>query len=355
MGEDTENEIKRIIVVGLNRPRLSKVMSLVAEVVEDDKEESAGIVEYIPCLAAMSSYEDEEGKEIRYMSNFVYQDGSPMTKFFDDEEFRLNLALVLMVGYEWMEPDIQYVSNYFHTNNLSVNVECVHPNDGFSSLHSEMDFFKNLSEDEKAEHISNQTFGPGKMARFILDMSKTWNETKEDIDNKVEEKQPSEEDEKEQSTIEEPNNDQKDPEQIQERRQITIDPELPMFACRICRTILLGQNHLAEDHVQNLHTFNKRSHGATNKSNKAPCQSLFCDESVLEWLSGEQNNDEVEGRLHCPKCSNKLGHWNWSGAQCSCGTWIVPAIQIPLSKVDTILPTSQSSPTPFVTASTIIQ
>jgi dual specificity phosphatase 12 len=121
----------------------------------------------------------------------------------------------------------------------------------------------------------------------------------------------------------------------------------------MCRIILFGQNHLAEDHVQNLHSFNRRSHGATNMNNKAPCQSLFCDESVLEWLSHDRNNDDVEGRLHCPKCSNKLGHWNWSGAQCSCGTWVVPAIQIPVSKVDTILPTSQSKPTPFVTPPTI--
>jgi dual specificity phosphatase 12 len=47
---------------------------------------------------------------------------------------------------------------------------------------------------------------------------------------------------------------------------------------------------------------------------------------------------DTEGKLACPKCSCKVGQWNWSGAQCSCGSWVTPAIQVPLSRVDKIFP-----------------
>jgi dual specificity phosphatase 12 len=359
MGQDTENEIKRIIVVGLNRSRLSKVMSLVAECEEPtDYSPHFAIVEYIPCLAEMSSYEDEKGRQVRYMSKFVFHDGSAMTRFFDDEEFRSSLALVVMVGYEWMESDQEYIANYFQTNNLPVNVECIQPNSNFSSLRSEMDFLKNLNEEEKTEHILNQTLGLGKMARFVLDRSRSLKGSKEEVPNVAEAPTNEAEDfipeqnETEKSATDEINAEKQNPQQEQERRQVRIDPELPRFACRICRTILLGTNHLAEDHIQNLHSF-KISHGTARGNNKVPCQSVFCDESVLEWLSLEGKND-VEGRLTCPKCSTKLGHWNWSGAQCSCGTWVVPAIQIPMSNIDTVIPT-QHLHFPVVTPQTSIK
>jgi hypothetical protein len=45
------------------------------------------------------------------------------------------------------------------------------------------------------------------------------------------------------------------------------------------------------------------------------CTSIFID-AALEWM-GEMS--ETEGKLQCPKCSGKVGSWNWAGAQCSCG------------------------------------
>jgi hypothetical protein len=131
---------------------------------------------------------------------------------------------------------------------------------------------------------------------------------------------------------------------------LMIDTSLPIFACRICRTPLLDQSHLAEGHVQNLHSFRRSVAGANPKAlQRHPCQSLFCDESVLQWLSSSSSSASssyttlvLEGRLSCFKCSNKLGHWKWTGSQCSCGTWVVPAIQIPLSKVDIILPKTKN-------------
>ena len=61
------------------------------------------------------------------------------------------------------------------------------------------------------------------------------------------------------------------------------------------------------------------------------CSSHFLSEEAAWQL--EQN----DGKLGCPKCSARLGSYCWSGAQCSCGTWVAPAIQVVKSKVDAML------------------
>jgi dual specificity phosphatase 12 len=60
----------------------------------------------------------------------------------------------------------------------------------------------------------------------------------------------------------------------------------------------------------------------------------------LEWMGDDIKNGYPEGKFHCPTCNAKVGNWIWSGTQCSCGTWVVPAIQIPKGKVDVLTPTS---------------
>lgn len=80
------------------------------------------------------------------------------------------------------------------------------------------------------------------------------------------------------------------------------------------------------------------------------CTSLFLNEAALEslpWLQaalaataddGEGGGEEagVEGKLCCPnaRCRTRLGGFNWSGSQCSCGSWVVPAVQVVASRVD---------------------
>jgi len=44
--------------------------------------------------------------------------------------------------------------------------------------------------------------------------------------------------------------------------------------------------------------------------------------------------EDQEGKLVCPNCDTRFGSYVWSGDQCSCGFWVVPAIQVPKSKVD---------------------
>ncbi|GFP95549.1 dual specificity protein phosphatase 12 [Phtheirospermum japonicum] len=42
----------------------------------------------------------------------------------------------------------------------------------------------------------------------------------------------------------------------------------------------------------------------------------------------------LEGKLLCAHCEARLGNFNWSGIQCSCGSWITPAFQLHKSRVD---------------------
>lgn len=361
-----------MMVIGMNRPRLTKIMDLVHNNNDDDfsnhgppSSSSRPLVdvEYVPCLAQMSSYESEDEcgqtRAVRYLAQLVHLDGSSLTKFLDDDQFRTSLQKVVLVGYEWQQQSqdddddddtgVNQLQRYFEANQLRVTVVCVQPNVEFGTLQDEMKFFKNLGDDDKTRHLANRTMGPGKMAQFIVDMARSiifGDDDDQTRNNEVTNEKPKDFGELT-DTFEDDNDNgngtdttaEIPQEPLQASSIDRIDPDLPSFACRICRTKLFGENHLASDHVPNLHTFKRSQHGATSHhatASTAACQSVFCDESVLEWL-GEHGNS-VEGRLTCPKCSAKLGHWNWSGAQCSCATWVVPAIQIPLSKVDVIHP-----------------
>ncbi|KAF9951400.1 dual specificity phosphatase 12 [Mortierella alpina] len=59
------------------------------------------------------------------------------------------------------------------------------------------------------------------------------------------------------------------------------------------------------------------------------CQSYFIE--PVEWI---QELHGLEGKIACPKCDSKLGTFNWSGQQCSCGAWVTPAFSMHKGKVD---------------------
>ena len=50
--------------------------------------------------------------------------------------------------------------------------------------------------------------------------------------------------------------------------------------------------------------------------------------------AGETAAGANEGKLMCPGCGTRFGTFCWSGTTCSCGSWVVPAIQVPMSRVD---------------------
>jgi len=138
---------------------------------------------------------------------------------------------------------------------------------------------------------------------------------------------------------------------------------VPVYCCQKCRCILFTQEQLSSQHDEGQHSFGYRKqlkdssnqskqfaqrlgrlsqdpdlvpdYAVAEQANHTPsCSSLFLSEPN-EWMSKISQADGSSGKLTCPKCSQRCGSFNWAGSQCSCGTWIVPALQFPASKLDT--------------------
>lgn len=83
------------------------------------------------------------------------------------------------------------------------------------------------------------------------------------------------------------------------------------YACNKCRLILFSA---AEMHPHNA----------------SACTSIFLHEP-LEWM---EELSDLEGKILCPKCKNKVGSYCWAGIQCSCAAWITPGIKFLKNKLD---------------------
>ena len=95
-----------------------------------------------------------------------------------------------------------------------------------------------------------------------------------------------------------------------------------VYCCRKCRRVLFRDANLSRTpHDKLAYSF--------TKGKAAPCTSYFLNEPET-WM----DCSEQEGKLSCPQCDTRFGTYVWAGGQCSCGFWVVPAIQVPMSKVD---------------------
>jgi len=77
--------------------------------------------------------------------------------------------------------------------------------------------------------------------------------------------------------------------------------------------------------------YNKTKRRTKDREVKAVCSSLFLE--PMQWME-HLIQGRLNGLLVCPKCSQKVGHFDWSGMQCSCGRWVSPAIQVQRKQVD---------------------
>jgi hypothetical protein len=104
-----------------------------------------------------------------------------------------------------------------------------------------------------------------------------------------------------------------------------------LFQCKACRMKLFSDKHVAahEPASKRHNQFSKKGFSAQGADE---CSSIFLEHPLLG--ATPQGQGEVEGKLLCPKCSARLGSFNWSGAQCSCGKWVSPSFQVVKSKVD---------------------
>ncbi|XP_030926243.1 dual specificity protein phosphatase 12-like [Quercus lobata] len=109
----------------------------------------------------------------------------------------------------------------------------------------------------------------------------------------------------------------------------------PAYRCKKCRRVVALQENVV-DHIpgegETSFEWRKRKSGNPyNKSEESECSSIFVE--PLQWMTAVKEG-AMEGKLSCAHCEARLGFFNWSGIQCSCGSWITPAFQIHKSRVD---------------------
>lgn len=116
-----------------------------------------------------------------------------------------------------------------------------------------------------------------------------------------------------------------------------LRPAETNYTCRKCRAVLFTDVALSAHTMpangggRFAHKYIKHAEGG-RKVNTA-CSSLFVEPLLLSAESGV-DYPAGEGPLACTKCGTRYGNYVWSGEQCSCGEWIVPAFQVTKSKVD---------------------
>lgn len=346
----------RIAVVGLNRQRVQKVIALI----DDEQLQS---VEFIPCVAQFDSYETEDGVSTRYLVNLraFEREGAESRSLlplfdaaaeYNSDTYPPIAGVALGVGIEG-EADTELIRGFLSTvmrfpdEETKILVDTIQPSGDFTTMAEELKWYRNLSDEDKAIASNQGRMGPGKMAAFVskftLQVMRDYgkgNSAPIDHSSAHPENTPQIRDSAAQAQIEEVDH-------IEET--VVIDHEKPMYLCRKCRTVLFGIDSLNK-HVPSKHSFSyRKQHNSTN--NTSDCQSLFLG-GTLPWMGDTNAN---EGKFGCPKCNTKLGTWNWSGAQCSCGTWVVPAIQIPTSRVDTYCSPTTNLPPGAVLSALLLQ
>jgi hypothetical protein len=366
----------RIAVVGAQPERVARVIELLRTTTPDDESLLPFQMEYLPCVATFGHYYNphnkDDGERIRYLAKLEYhgtdgrQAGSSLAPFWDnvdDDEHdapddsvpqRTKLAGIAGVaigcGIE-TDSDVQAITQFFDTLAMSTPsqqqfqsalIDHIQPNAEFATMKVEMEAYKALDAHGKAEATRLGTMGPGKMANFVRNLAVCVIQMA-----MGEESTPKTDDPLQSHTFEESGdaistvaNDNPATELIQNDEPLLlpyVDTSKTRYACRICRSVLFGEDDLEYPrHVPHTHGFSIRK---ALSSSPSTCQSLFLA-CGMEWMG---DLSDSQGKIHCPTCSAKVGVWNWSGAQCSCGTWVTPAIQIHGSKVDAILPVSLTS------------
>ena len=131
-----------------------------------------------------------------------------------------------------------------------------------------------------------------------------------------------------------------------------------IFKCGKCRKTLFSDKQLMIFHDNSAKDKYSNKRRKNNTVNTTECTSYFLSIGRLFAEGNEnsnQNNEKDDGKdkfeqimenknmkldsgaIKCKKCSYKLGEFFPKGTQCSCGSRVVPAIQIVKSKVDKVI------------------
>lgn len=108
-----------------------------------------------------------------------------------------------------------------------------------------------------------------------------------------------------------------------------------LYKCRKCRRSLFRSSSILDHNegsgpIAFAHKRPSPSLALTTGS-QVQCTSYFIE--PVQWMESTLLG-VIDGQLLCPKCSAKLGSFNWYGEQCSCGRWVTPAFQIHKNRVD---------------------
>jgi dual specificity phosphatase 12 len=122
---------------------------------------------------------------------------------------------------------------------------------------------------------------------------------------------------------------------IENEKQKEVKNKKLQLSCRKCRFVLVsGDNILIHEPGSGQASFSwrKRDQNINKNGNSNICNVYFIERA--EWMEGLDDENIVSGKINCPKCKSKLGSYNWSGMQCSCGNWYSPAFIIQKKSVD---------------------
>uniref|UniRef100_A0A0N5BRX6 protein-tyrosine-phosphatase n=1 Tax=Strongyloides papillosus TaxID=174720 RepID=A0A0N5BRX6_STREA len=76
------------------------------------------------------------------------------------------------------------------------------------------------------------------------------------------------------------------------------------YRCRKCRNILFNSCNLM------VHEIKKKDRKNIEDNNQICGFGYYL--MPLDWMS----LNDVQGKINCPKCNEKIGHYNWSGKEC---------------------------------------
>ena len=219
---------------------------------------------------------------------------------------------------------------------MSLNIECPKPEDNFLFGFSSICRFISSNRVIFISESGDSPILPTLIISYLITKKNTLNEIKRIIPNKLF------------SNIFE--------EYIKRLEEFDkyINDDTPnfIFKCGKCRKTIFTDKQLMLFHDNSAKDkySNKRRKNNTVKTTE--CTSYFLsvgrliidnnnnnnqDEKDIFVEKLDKNNMKIEsGVIKCKKCLYKLGEFYPKGTQCSCGSWVVPAIQIVKSKVDKI-------------------
>jgi dual specificity phosphatase 12 len=145
--------------------------------------------------------------------------------------------------------------------------------------------------------------------------------------------------------------------------------QVTLYRCRKCRTLLATAENILETELGGQaagfawHKRDKYPKERLNSGNKGGGDGSGSGYSVpggdgveginqggifvepLRWMSQILSEGHIQGKLYCPtpKCTARLGTFNWSGIQNSEGAWVTPGFHLHLTRLDAEDPARQAA------------